>query len=99
MTTRGYILDFEAQRGGNSDCSDAAWLWEVEERGKEEFEKDSEAKNLYTFFKDENICFGLDGGFKHPSHGTAQEFDVFQIRHSRLKVLRNFSDLKLFDLR
>ena len=86
VTTRGYILDFEGQAGGNSDAADATWLWDVQERGKKEFKDNPLAKNLYTFFKDEKICFGLDGGFKHPTHGTAQEFDVFEIRHSNVKV-------------
>ena len=88
VTTRGYILDFEGQAGGNSDASHGTWLWDVQERGKKEFEDDPSAKHLYTFFKDEKICFGLDGGFKHPTQGTAQEFDVFEIRHSNERFVR-----------
>ena len=88
-------MDFEGQRGGNQACSDATWLWEIIERCKAELAKNPDAKNFYTFFKDLNICFGLDGGFKNPTHGTAQEFDVFQIQHSSLKVINCFCAVQM----
>ena len=79
-------MDVEAQRGGNNDCSDATWFWDVIERGKEEFQRDGSARNFYSFFKNLKVSFGLDGGFQNPTHGTALEFDVFQIQHSHFKV-------------